>query len=194
MRLTAGIEALDMPALFRAARRRIILHAAVYGAFAKSPPHRSSLETTLGKPDFKRLDVIVVEPGHDAKWIHSFLGALRFGISIQGIRDEIESSHRYMTEMQARYPDKIHLHPVRRLPCLPIVVADDTIVFGQYAHAEEHAPQGFWGIVETDVERLLQWAETGKTPTEANNEDLAAFRLVNECVRAMNTNQNESQP
>ncbi len=54
--------------------------------------------------------------------------------------------------------------------------------------------KGSGGLVETDVERLLRWAETGKTPTEANNEDLAAFRLVNECVRAMNTNQNESQP
>jgi hypothetical protein len=80
---------------------------------------------------------------------------------------------------------RIILHAAHRLPCLPILVADDTIIFGQYAHARLHAPHGFWSMIKTDVEKLLEWAGTGKTPAWATVEEIAAFRLINECVRAM---------
>ncbi|WP_319542499.1 hypothetical protein [uncultured Pseudodesulfovibrio sp.] len=193
MKIVAGIDALNTPKLFAAANRRIILHAAVYGAFAKSEAHCNALSEAIHKPKFKRLDIIAIDPKHGSAWTTSFLGALRFGISTQGITDEVASSHQFLTDLSARYPDKIHLHPAHRLPCLPIIVADDTIVFGQYAHAGEHAPQGFWGMVKTDVERLLGWTETGKAPTCATNEEVAAFRLINDCVRAMNNTINPPQ-
>ncbi|BDQ38723.1 hypothetical protein SYK_30830 [Pseudodesulfovibrio nedwellii] len=187
MEIVAGIDALNTPGLFAAAKRRIILHAAVYGAFAKSKAHRNGLKTAIRKPEFKRLDIITIDPEHGSKWTFSFLKALRFGISIQGITDEIASSHQFLTKLAAQHPDKIHLHPARRLPCLPIIVADNTIVFGQYAHAGEHAPHGFWGKINTDVEKLMEWTQTGKAPTNATNKEIASFRLINECVRAMNT-------
>jgi len=190
MRIVAGIDALNTPELFATASRRIILHAAVYGAFAKSEAHCNGLKKAIQKPEFKRLDIIAIDPEQGSEWTSPFLGALRFGISIQGITDEIASSHQFLTDLTAQHPDKIHLHPARRLPCLPIIVADDTIIFGQYAHAGEHAPQGFWGMVKTDVEKLLGWTQTGKAPTRATNKDIAAFRLINECVRAMNNTLN----
>ncbi|BCS89897.1 hypothetical protein [Pseudodesulfovibrio sediminis] len=189
MNIVAGIDALDTPGLFAAATRRIILHAAVYGAFAKSEAHRNGLKQALLKPGFERLDIIAIDPAHDSTWTTSFLEALRFGISSQGVTDEVALSHQYLTELAAEFPDKIHLHPARRLPCLPILIIDDTILFGQYAHAGEHAPNGFWGIVKTDVNRLLGWARTGKPPVNATHKDIAAFRLINECSRAMNTTQ-----
>jgi len=193
MKIVAGIDALDTPRLFAAASRRIILHAALYGAFANSEAHCNGLMEAIQKPEFKRLDIIALDPSHSPDWTASFFEVLRFGISTQGITDEVALSHKFLTELTARYPDKIRLHTARRLPSLPILVADDTIIFGQYAHAQEHAPQGFWGMVKTDVERLLDWTETGKAPTEATNEDIAAFRLINECVRAMTNNLNPPQ-
>ncbi|MCJ2164376.1 MULTISPECIES: hypothetical protein [unclassified Pseudodesulfovibrio] len=185
MKLVTGIDALDTPAMFASSRRRIILHAAVYGAFARSHPHREGLETALARPEFKRLDIIVLEPDSPACWVRPFLDALRFGISTQATDDEVLLSHRFMSELAQRHPDKVHLHPARRLPCLPIIIADDAIVFGQYAHAGTHAPQGFWGMVQADVQALLEWTARGKPPTWASGEEVAAFRLVNECARAM---------
>jgi len=190
MEIVAGIDALNTPELFATANRRIILHAAVYGAFAKSEAHCNGLKKAIQKPEFKHLDIIAIAPEHGSEWTSPFLGALRFGISIQGITDEIASSHQFLTDLAAQYPDRIHLHPARRLPCLPIIVADNSIVFGQYAHAGEHAPQGFWGKVNADVEKLMGWTQTGKAPTNATNEEIASFRLINECVRAMNTTLN----
>jgi hypothetical protein len=185
MKLVAGIDALDTPGLFAASRRRIILHAAVYGAFARSQPHVDGLHAALDRDGFERLDIIVLEPGCTARWARPFLDALRFGISTQGTDDEVALSHRFMTDLAARYPGKVRLHPARRLPCLPVLIIDDIIIFGQYAHAGAHAPQGFWGMIRADVPTLLQWTSKGKPPPHATSEETAAFRLVNECARAM---------
>ncbi|MBG0789755.1 MAG: hypothetical protein H0S80_04565 [Desulfovibrionaceae bacterium] len=185
MKIVTGIDRLNTPALFAASRRRIILHAAVYGTFARSRPHREGLEAALAKPGFERLDIIVLEPGNDQGWVRPFLDALRFGISTQAADDEVALSHRFMTELARRYPDKVRLHPARRLPCLPVIIADDVIIFGQYAHAGVHAPQGFWGMIRADVPTLLQWTRAGKPPPHSGDEEIAAFRLVNECARAM---------
>lgn len=185
MKIVTGIDQLDTPSLFAASRRRIILHAAVYGAFARSRPHWEGLETALSKPEVKRLDIIVLEPDNDQSWVRPFLDALRFGISTQAVDDEVVLSYRFMTELADRFPNKVHLHPARRLPCLPIIIADDTILFGQYAHANMHAPQGFWGMLQADVHTLLQWTGAGKPPPHADDDEIAAFRLVNECARAM---------
>lgn len=185
MKLVTGIDQLDTPSLFAASRRRIILHAAVYGAFARSQPHRHGLETALLKPEFEQLDIIVLEPDNRAPWVRPFLDALRFGISTHATDDEVLLSHRFMTELASTHSDKVRLHPARRLPCLPVIIADDTIIFGQYAHAGMHAPQGFWGQVQADVPKLLQWTAAGKPPPKATGEEVAAFRLVNECARAM---------
>jgi hypothetical protein len=185
MKLCAGIEALNLPALFATSRKHIILHVAVYGAFARSRPHRRGLEAALERPGFEGLDAVVLEPGCCAGWNRPFLEALRFGISSQAADDEVALSRRFMAELARRHPGKVRLHPARRLPCLPVVIVDDAIAFGQYAHAGAHAPQGFWGLLDADVGMLLRWAERGRPPEQATPEDVAAFRLVNECVRHM---------
>jgi len=185
MKLCTGIKARNLPALFATSRKRIILHVAVYGAFARSRPHRRGLETALERPGFEGQDAIVLEPGCCAGWNRPFLDALRFGISSQAVVEEVVLSRRFMDELARRHPGKVRLHLARRLPCLPVVIADDSIAFGQYAHAGAHAPQGFWGLLNADVGMLLRWAERGRPPEQATPEDVAAFRLVNECVRHM---------
>lgn len=185
MRLVADIDTLDTPGLFAAAQSRIILHAAVYGAFARSLPHRHGLQAALTRPQFQRLDIIALEPGCTEPWVRPFLDALRFGISRQAADDEVAASHSFVSDLAAHHPGRVVVHPAHRLPCQPVLVIDDTIVFGQYAHAGCHAPQGFWGMVRADVPALLGWADTGKPPAHAPREAVAAFRLVNDCVRAM---------
>lgn len=186
MKLFAGTEELNIPDLFSAASRRIILNGAVYGPFAKSERHMAGLATALSKPDFKKLDIIAIDPALNLSWRKSFLEALRFGISRQSSEDEVRISYSFMTGIAEKYPSKVELHPVRKWPNLPIVIVDDTICFGQYAYAEQHAPQGFWGMVEADVEKLFEWTKSGQTPSASTKEEIAAFRLINECAKLMN--------
>jgi hypothetical protein len=186
MNLFAGTDELNIPDLFSSASRRIILNGAVYGPFVKSMRHMAGLNTALARSEFRRLDIIDVDPKLDFSWKKSFLEALRFGISHQAVEDEIKTSHSFLTSLADKYPSKVRLHPARKLLCLPIVVVDDIICFGQYAHAEPHAPAGFWGMVEADVEKLLEWTKSGHPSSSATKKEIAAFRLINECAHLIN--------
>lgn len=190
MKLVAGIEALNIPALFAAASRRIILHAAVYGPFGDSAPHRNGLAEALGKDSFQGLDIIGLEAGGRACWQPDFLGCLRFGHPLSEVEAEVRASQIFLENLVSDYPGKVRIHPARQLPCLPLLIIDDTIIFGQYAHAETGAPQGFWGVVEADMEKLFKWAETGSVPPCASNEEMATYRLVCECCHSMSGEEN----
>lgn len=185
MKLVSGVWELGIPTMFAEAKRRIILHAAVYGPFSKSAVHTQGLEKALSRTGFSSLDVIAVQPGSENGWDDSFLTALRFGISRQSVDEELELSQSFLADLAERHPEKVNVFPAGNLPCLPLVLVDDTICFGQYAHSCVHAPQGFWGCVEADVEKLFSWAESGNVPIGAGADEIAAFRLVSECSRAM---------
>ncbi|WP_319765059.1 hypothetical protein [Maridesulfovibrio sp.] len=185
MKLVSGVGDLNIPHMFAEAQRRIVLHAAVYGPFSKSEVHIQGLEKALSRTGFSRLDVIALQPTCEKIWSDPFLSALRFGISRQSVADELDYSSSFLQELSMRYPDKVNVYLACNLPCLPLVIVDDTICFGQYAHASFHAPEGFWGCVHADVEALFNWAESGRVPHGVNADEIAAFRLVSECSRAM---------
>lgn len=186
MRLVAGIASLDLPKLFAKATRRIVLHAALYGPFATSAEHRQSIEHALQRKEFVRLDIIAIKDRGDSNWLSPFLNAVRFGEAKTNVTDEIAKSQNFISTMAGKNPGKVNLYPATALPCSPIVVIDNTIIFGQYAHAKEPAPHGFWAAVEADVPTLFQWAERGHLPPCASKKDVAAYRLISECFYAMN--------
>ncbi|WP_320008979.1 hypothetical protein [Maridesulfovibrio sp.] len=185
MKLVCGVGELGFPAMFAEAERRIVLHAAVYGPFAKSKPHIQGLEKALSRPGFSSLDIIAMVPAGENGWDEPFLSALRFGASIQSAADELKSSISFLNGLAERFTGKVNVYAAHDLPCLPLVIVDNRICFGQYAHACFHAPDGFWGCVEADVEALFGWAESGYVPQNASADEIAAFRLVSECSSAM---------
>lgn len=182
-RLFAGIEPLDLPARFANARTRIILHAAVYGPFATSAPHRDGLAAALARPSFERLDIIAVSDSQP--WSAPFMRALRLGESEQAHAETLRTSHDYLRELDDNGRGKVRIHRQTSIPSLPVIVIDDTLVFGQYAHCETYAADGFWGVLETDVDKLFLWTKTGGPPDHASAEDVAAYRIVHECHHAM---------
>ncbi|WP_320170675.1 hypothetical protein [Maridesulfovibrio sp.] len=185
MKFVCGVGELGLPGMFSAARRRIVLHAAVYGPFAESQPHLEGLEKTLSRSSFCGMDIITLQPGSGEAWTGPFMHALRFGITSQSVAEELDRSTAFLQEMSRRYPEKVNIYYARTLPCLPVVIVDDVICFGQYAHSCVQAPHGIWGSMEADVEKLFQWAESGRVPEQASARETAAFRLVCECAQAM---------
>lgn len=183
MQLVPGLGPLNLPSLFAEAKRRIILHAAVYGPFAESTPHREGLTAALSKASFEKLDIIAITDKH--VWTEPFMHALRLGASEETLDATLQSSQVFLKALKTDFPDKVHIYPQSTFPCLPIVIVDDRILFGQYAHSEAFAADGLWGVVETDVDRLFQWAQTTGLPSEASASETATYRLVSECHQAM---------
>lgn len=184
MHIEAGIDALDIVDLIADSKRRITLHAAVYGPFAQSQPHCNAFAKALQKPHFKRLDIITLQ--HEQPWTASFLEALRFGSTPKEQGDAVASSMAFIQKLQDLQPQRVHVHPLMTFPCLPILIIDDTVVFGQYAHCAIHAARGAWGVIETDVQKIQAWAEVDIIPPNATSEEVAAYRLIAECRHAMN--------
>ncbi|QJB57550.1 hypothetical protein [Pseudodesulfovibrio sp. zrk46] len=185
MKLTAGLASFNLPELFGNASKRIILHAAIYGPFAQSKPHRRALAKALSKDSFARLDIIALTKSGTQSWRSDFLNTLRNGASEEQKLREIQASDDFLEKLQIACPTKVFVHPLTALPCQPIIIVDNTIVFGQYAHCGIFAPQGFWGCVQTDVKALLEWRQQGVTPTYATDTEVAAYRLICECLNAM---------
>ncbi|WP_319542990.1 hypothetical protein [uncultured Pseudodesulfovibrio sp.] len=184
MKLTANIESLGIPELFGNATKRILLHAAVYGPFAQSRPHKSGLTKALARKSFERLNIIALTAGHPQSYRNHFLEILRTGASKETQMDTVHASDAFLEKLKATYPAKVFIHPQTTAPCQPIIIVDNTIIFGQYAHCTTYAAHGFWGIIHTDVDKLLRWSE-GNIPAEATDEEIAAYRLVCECRHAM---------
>lgn len=183
MQIVAGIDALDIPALIAESNQRVILHAAVYGPFSQSAPHREAFAKALHKTGFERLDIIALQD--DQPWVPSFFQALRPESTPDEQVKTINASLRFIEELEEAYPERVHLYPLKTFPCQPILVIDDTVIFGQYAHCSTHAALGAWGIIKTDVRELFDWAEANDIPSSATNEEIAAYRLIAECRHAM---------
>lgn len=185
MHAVAGIASLDIPAAFRAATRRITLHAAVYGNFANSQDHADALETALARPDFERLDVISVRPETDSPAMQDFMSVLRDGWDNASMREHFAASRAFLARLAAKYKGRVHLYESDQPGLFPALIMDDTLIFGQYAHAPAPAPQGFWFSASADVQKLEDWLQSGSIPQSASPHDLAALRIVSECRRAM---------
>lgn len=183
MHLVAGIDALDLPSRFAAATKRIILHAAVYGPFAESKPHREALTSALRRHTFQQLDIIALKA--ETHWARPFMEALRFGATNEEKEATLTASTNFLHTLKTDHPGKVRIHPHSTIPCMPLVIVDDTIIFGQYAHCAVHAAQGFWGIMEADVHKLFGWAEADRLPETVSGEEVAAYRLISECHHAM---------
>lgn len=183
MKLVATLEALNLPALLANAQHRIILHAAIYSPFGASRPHHDGLLMALDRPSFQRLDAIAL--ADKQPWTRGFMQGLRAGSTPEEQAETIAASTTFLRQLKTAQPDKVHISSQVTIPCLPIIIVDNTLLFGQYSHCPTHAAHGLWGTMQADVETLLHWAIRGNAPPGASPEDIAAFRLVYECFHAI---------
>ncbi|NJB68158.1 hypothetical protein GGQ74_001831 [Desulfobaculum xiamenense] len=180
-----GIASLDIPAALAAARRRIVLHAAIYGNFADSPTHAAALETALSHPDFGGLDVVSIRPETEGRAMRDFLDALREGWTPEAMAEHVARSREFLHGLARRHPGRVRLYETARPGLFPALIIDDDIHFGHYARSPIPAPEGFWFHVHADVERLSAWLRSGNIPPHATADERAALRIVSECLRAM---------
>ncbi len=185
MKLLASLDSLNLPGLFANARKRIILHAAIYGPFANLSSYKKGLLQALAMKSFEKLDIIALTADSPEPLKRCLLDLLRPHIS-DGLKEkEITDSDYFLANLKTAAPEKVSIHPLSVLPYQPIIIIDNTLIFGQYARCEKKASEGFWGIIETEVEKLLAFAQTADIPAGCAEQEIAAYRLICECCRAM---------
>lgn len=210
MRMHEGTQSLMLPQAFAAAKR-IILHAAIYGPFVRSAPHRQALETAVRNG--AALHAILAPLPSSAPqnpWINEFWQMVRPGVSLHSVEQEWQNSIALFralaaTATSAAAGATVLAYATQAMPCLPVLLADDRIFFGHYAHSAVPAPQGVWCAMDAPVGEMLAIHSLGTSPVTAGNTQTTApgneeadsrkqplpewwrapARLVEECVHAM---------
>ena len=180
-----GIHTASLPQVFAAAERRIILHAALYSRFADSPAHREGLEAAVDSPGFRKLQAITLPFAPKKGWAQEFMELLRPNTALGSLEHEFNRSLDFLVRLAARQQGVVEIYETRAMPCMPLVIVDDRIFFGHYAHCDIMAPDGYWFSVNASVEELITYASIGGLPEEATPRTKASYRFVAECMYAM---------
>jgi len=182
-RVLAGLAQADLPgAVARAGR--LFFHAAIYGNFARDPAMLAALDTALTRPEGIGLDVVSLNPDATVPWRDEFFDVLREGRFPGDMVAACRESEAFLAALAARYPGRVRRYVGTSLPLAPLILTDDMIFAGQYAHGPISAPDGLWLAVPAAVKSLLRRAEARIPPGACDRTALAAYRLVRECVAA----------
>lgn len=195
----ADSSSLAFPVRFAAAKKRILLHAAIYNRFVENNAVCAALESAL--EGGVQLEAILLPVWKDVAWMDAACRLIR----PQGSRDEMrrkaEVSREFFSALAERFPEQVTVYEAALFPAFPLVIVDDILLSGQYAHSQILAPQGVWMEVLAPVENLMPLAQTVTSqygvplfPDKPSIEDTladfptpecrAAFRLLQEWFAA----------
>jgi len=185
MKLFANLESLGLPTLLAGAEKHILLHAAIYGPFAAQALYKEALFCALARKTFKKLDIIALTESSPEVLQKQYLDLLRHGSSAAEKSQEVAASDAFLKILKETAPEKVNIYSLRTFSCQPILIIDDTMIFGQYVCSQKKAAEGFWGVVETDMEKLFNFALTHLPLPVLTDKETAAYRLICDCCHAM---------
>ena len=143
------------------------------------------MEALRGNPRL-RLRVIFTRTDKNP-WLKEFARILRPHYTGKDFVKALELSRDFFLQLKEQtLPGQVEISSTRRLPLFPVILVDDTLIVGHYAHSSTIAPHGLWltihnpkisGMYEALMERKLD--VSGLT-----DEEKAILRYVEECVPA----------
>lgn len=156
--ISVGVSSLNFDEHFSKAKRHILLHAAIYNRFAENSAVASALETALANG--AKIEVIILPVWHDIDWMDAACQLVRPYGTRSDMLEKAEASRTFFTSLAKQYPQQVVLYEAETLPAFPLVVVDDVLFYGHYAHSQVLAPEGFWMRLSSHVGTLLSLAES----------------------------------
>lgn len=163
---------------------RLFFHAALYSNFARDRAMADALEVALCRPGFERLEVVSLDPVARPPYWDEFRLVLRQDMTAAAMQREFSVSAAFLDALASRHPHKVRLYVTAALPLAPILLLDDVVIAGHYAHSPAPAPLGHWLVIPADVASLLELAEEGARPESLDPADIGAYRLICDCLAA----------
>ena len=178
-------DSVDVPSLLRKAERHVVLHAAYYPKYGLDSQGMVLMEALRGNPRL-RLRVIFTCTDQNP-WLKEFARILRPHYTEKDFIKALELSRDFFLKLKEQtLPGQVEISDTRRLPLFPVILVDDTVIVGHYAHSSTIAPHGLWltihnpkisGMYEALTERRLD-------VSRLTDEEKAILRYVEECVPA----------
>ncbi|GAA4878774.1 hypothetical protein [Ferrimonas pelagia] len=121
--------------------RRILMHAVLYSNFAQGPVH-DALQDRLTQPGFQRLTILALDWPLPAGIDPAFGQVLRQGLDDAALADQFARSRAWLTTLAAH--PKVTVRWLQTQPYQPLLLLDDWLWLGQYAHSVVPAAAGVW--------------------------------------------------
>lgn len=173
-------DAVGVPELIRKARRHIVLHAAFYPKYGFDN-QGDDVSKAMEKTPNLRLTAIFTDV--NAPWVDEFAFTLRDYFAEKGeFAKHLDVTKQHFVRLRKKFGTKrVHIYDTARLPLFPIILIDDTIIVGHYAHSSIIPPNGLWfTITHPKISSMYESLLAGSTPDCDTPEESAILRYLEE--------------
>ena len=177
-------EAIGVSRLLRQAKKYIVLHAAFYPKYADGEQGDDIKKVMVENHD---LQLKVIFTDLNAPWVNEFAVLLRdrfadIKLFEKEISDDIDDFVRLQKNPDIGR-DRVEICYSARLPMFPVILIDDTLIVGHYAHSREIAPNGLWVTIQhPNISLMYKSLLDGDRPKCNTPEERAILRYVEELV------------
>lgn len=175
-------DAVGVPELIRKARRHIVLHAAFYPKYGFDNQGDDLSKAMEKNPDL-RLTAIFTDI--KAPWVKEFALTLRdyFDKKSEFVK-HLKVTKQHFVRLRKKYSTKrVRICDTARLPLFPIILIDDTIIVGHYAHSRIIPPNGLWfTITHPKISSMYESLLAGGSPECDTPEECALLRYLEELM------------
>ena len=175
-------DAVGVPELIRKAHRHIVLHAAFYPKYGFDN-QGSDVSKAMEKNPNLRLTAIFTDV--KAPWVDEFACTLRDYFAEEGVfAAHLDVTKQHFVRLRKNFGTKrVHIYDTARLPLFPIILIDDTIIVGHYAHSSVIPPNGLWfTITHPKISAMYEGLLAGSTPECDTPEESAILRYLEELI------------
>lgn len=175
-------DAVGVPELIRKARRHIVLHAAFYPKYGFDN-QGDDVSKAMEKNPNLRLTAIFTDI--NAPWVDEFAFTLRDYFAEKGeFAKHLDVTKQHFVRLRKKFGTKrVHISDTARLPLFPMILIDDTIIVGHYAHSTVIPPNGLWfTITYPKISSMYESLLAGGTPECETPEESAILRYLEELI------------
>lgn len=184
-----GHDSVKVTELIKNAKQYICFHAAYYPKFGLGEQGEIIKQVLKQKTNLK---LSVIFTSTKTSWIYEFAQILRSHyINADLYRDAVKTSKKFFENLCVNFgSNRVVVIESEKLPMFPIIMIDDILIIGFYAHSKFPAPQGLWLKIKnknvmTMYEKLQIHGNSEAIDfSNCSDEDKAIFRFVEEIFNA----------
>ena len=121
----------------------------------------------------------------NAPWVDEFAFTLRDYFGEKGeFAKHLDVTKQHFIRLRKKFGTKrVHIYDTARLPLFPIILIDDTIIVGHYAHSSVIPPNGLWfTIMHPKISSMYESLLAGSMPDCDTPEESAILRYLEELM------------
>lgn len=169
--------------LIRKAQHHIVLHAAYYPKYGFDN-QGDDLQKAMGKNAGLKLTAIFTDV-ENAVWVDEFAVTLRSKFKKAGeFACHLNITKEHFEGLRTIFGGKrVKIIDTARLPMFPVILIDDTLIVGHYAHSSVIPPNGLWITIEhPKILTMYQDLLDGKEVKYETAEEGAILRYLEELM------------